>query len=468
MAKILKGNQLEKAKIVFEQLAAVKRKMLLYPAQHPELIDGLKRLTDSLDAILKEVGDVTFAMHDDDLFIESELLIRESITYQQFIRECESMDIGAITFMSDIDEKEVEALVDALCTDRQTLQNEGGIEGRLKSRGVNHIVISASSAETSQTKEEDEEETKAAKEVYNSAVTAVKDIMRSAKVGQSVNVAKVEKLVGSLTDALFTDHLNMLGLTVIKSYDETTFYHSVNTCILCLSLGNNLSLDRDKLGILGAAALLHDIGKVNIPKELTTKPLPLTPEEFEIMKRHPIEGAEILSQMPGMHKLSMVVAYEHHVGYDLSGYPKLTNKDRPHLFSRIVQVADSYEAGTSIRPFKGSKLPDQVLAEMIRQSGRAFDPVIMKSFVHTLSIYPVGSVVLLDTGEIAVVFESNSKDLARPMVKIAVDEDGKSLDPAATDVISLSDQDRKDGPYKRSIIRVIDPWELGIDVVQFF
>jgi putative nucleotidyltransferase with HDIG domain len=468
MAKTLKGNQLEKAKIVFEQLAAVKRKMLLYPAQHPELLDGLKRLTDSIEAVLKEVGDITFAMHDDDLFIESELLIRESLTYQQFIRECESMDIGAITFRPGIEAPEVEALVDALCTDRQSLENEGGIEGRLRSRNVVNIVISASSAEVSPDKEESEEETKAAKEVYNSAVTAVKDIMRSAKVGQSVNVTKVEKLVGSLTDALFTDHLNMLGLTVIKSYDETTFYHSVNTCILCLSLGNNLSLDRDKLGILGAAALLHDIGKVNIPKELTTKPLPLTPEEFEIMKRHPIEGAEILSQMPGMHKLSMVVAYEHHVGYDLSGYPKLTNKDRPHLFSRIVQVADSYEAGTSIRPFKGSKLPDQVLAEMIRQSGRAFDPVIMKSFVHTLSIYPVGSVVLLDTGEIAVVFESNSEDLARPLVKIAIDEDGRSLEPATTDVVSLSDRTKKNGPYLRSIIRVIDPWELGLDVVQFF
>lgn len=468
MAKVLNSVQLEKAKIVFEQLVAVKRKMLLYPAQHPELTDGLRRLTDGLTSLIQDVGDITYALHEDDLFVESELLIRESVTYQQFVRECEAMDVGAITFNPGVDVNEIESLIDALCTDRQTLENEGGIEGRLKKHGVQHIVISTTSAESGETKDEDETETKAAKEVYNSAVSAVKDIMKSAKVGQSVNVAKVEKLVGSLTDALFTDHLNMLGLTVIKSYDETTFYHSVNTCILCLSLGNNLSLDRDKLAILGAAALLHDIGKVNIPKELTTKPMPLTPEEFETMKRHPIEGAEILSQMPGMHKLSMVVAYEHHVGYDLSGYPKLTNKDRPHLFSRIVQVADSYEAGTSIRPFKGSKLPDQVLAEMIRQSGRAFDPVIIKAFVHTLSIYPVGSVVLLDTGEIAVVFESNSEDLARPRIKVAVDEDGKSLDPADSEVLSLSEQIEKDGPYKRSIIRVIDPWELGIDVVQFF
>lgn len=467
MPKTLNSTQLGDAKIVFEQLVALKRKTLLYPAQHPELLDGLRRLHRTLSALLEQLGEITYAMHDEDLFIESELLIRESVTYAGFIKECSTMDVGAITFLTGIKEAEIESLMDALCTDRQTLENEGGLANQLKNHGAANIVISSSAAEADNT-EHEEKEIKAGKEVYNSAVTAVKDIMKSAKIGQGVNVQKVEKIVGGLTEALFTDHLNLLGLTVIKSYDETTFYHSVNTCILCLSLGNNLSLEHDKLTILGAAALLHDIGKVNVPKELTTKPMPLTPEEFEIMKRHPIEGAEILSQMPGMHKLSMVVAYEHHVGYDLSGYPKLTNKERPHLFSRIVQVADSYEAGTSMRPFKGSKLPDQILAEMIRQSGRTFDPVIMKAFVQTLSIYPVGSVVLLDNGEIAVVYETNAADLARPNIKVAIDENGNHLDPAEATILEMKERTADGDAYTRSIIRVIDPWELGIDVVQFF
>ena len=466
MAKTLTSVQLSKAKIVFEQVVATKRKMLLYPTQHPELLDSLKRLAQILGDLLAEAGDITYALHDNDMFIESELLIRESVTYAQFIKECEAMGIGGITLSAGIEEKEIESFIDALCADSKTLENEGGVSARLKNRGVVHIIISASSTE--EERKTEEEETRTAKEVYNSAVTAVKDIMNNAKAGRGINVGKVEKLVGSLSDALFKDHFNLLGLTVIKSYDETTFYHSVNTCILCLSLGNNLSLDGDKLTALGAAALLHDIGKINIPKELTTKPLPLTPEEFETMKRHPIEGAEILSQMPGAHKLSMVVAYEHHVGYDLSGYPKLTNKERPHLYSRIVQIADSYEAGTSIRPFKDSKLPDQVLAEIVRQSGRVYDPVITKSFIQTLSIFPVGSVVLLDSGEIAVVILANQNDLARPKIKIAVDEDGKNMEPDESKIVDLSEQIKKDGSYKRSIIRVIDPWELGIDIVKFF
>ena len=468
MAKTLTSVQLSKAKIVFEQVVATKRKMLLYPSQHPELLDSLKRLTQILGDLLAETGDITYALHDNDMFIESELLIRESVTYAQFIKECEEMGIGGITLSAGLEQQEIEAFIDALCADLKTLESEGDISARLKNRGVVHIIISASSIEEERKTGKEEGDTRTAQEVYNSAVTAVKDIMNNAKAGRGVNVGKVEKLVSSLSDALFKDQLNLLGLTVIKSYDETTFYHSVNTCILCLSLGNNLSLVGDKLAALGAAALLHDIGKINIPKELTTKPLPLTPEEFETMKRHPIEGAEILSQMPGAYKLLMVVAYEHHVGYDLSGYPKLTNKERPHLYSRIVQIADSYEAGTSIRPFRGSKLPDQVLAEIVRQSGRVYDPVITKSFIQTLSIFPVGSVVLLDSGEIAVVYLTNQNDLARPKIKIAVDEDGKNVESDESKIVDLSEQIKKDGSYKRSIIRVIDPWELGIDIVKFF
>ncbi|MFH1737354.1 MAG: hypothetical protein ABH838_05665, partial [Actinomycetota bacterium] len=254
MAKTLTGVQLSKSKIVFEQIVAAKRKTLLYPAKHPELNDSLKRLAQILGDLLAETGDITYAMHDNDLFIESELLIRESVTYAQFIKECEAMGIGAVTFSAGLEEREIEAFIEALCADQKMLTNEGGIAARLKNRDAVHILISSSSHEEERATEAAEEETRTAKEVYNSAVTAVKDIMNNAKAGRGVNVDKVEKLVRSLSDALLKDKLNLLGLTVIKSYDETTFYHSVNTCILCLSLGNNLSLDGDKLAALGAAA----------------------------------------------------------------------------------------------------------------------------------------------------------------------------------------------------------------------
>ncbi|MCL4539925.1 MAG: HD-GYP domain-containing protein [Bacteroidetes bacterium] len=466
MEQRLTPTELGHAKLIFEQLVAVKRKTMLYPPQHPELIDAFQRLTEHLGKFLEKRPELTIAMHEADLFIGSELMMKESVTYKQFIRECEDIDVGGITFLKGLGQDELEAFVDCLCMDRRTLENEGGVAERLKTNKVIHVVVASSSQAAE--KDDDDVEHHAAKEVYNSAVTAVTDIMNSVKVGQSVNVIKAEKTVNTLIDAIFGQQLNILGLTAIKSYDETTFYHSVNTCILSISLGGNLSLAHDKLAILGTAALLHDIGKVNVPVEITTKPGPLTSEEFEVMKRHTSEGAEILSDMRGMHRLSMIVAFEHHAGYDLRGYPKLNDKQRPHLFSRIVQVCDSYDAGTSFRPFKGGKLPDQVLAEMIRQSGQAFDPVIMKAFVQTLSIYPVGSLVLLDSGDVAVVIKSNPKDLARPSVKVAIDEGGVKADPKDAKVLDLVQRVGKGKPFKRSVIKVVDPWELGIDVVQFF
>ncbi len=461
-------TQLGNAKLIFEQLVAVKRKMMLYPEKHPELMAAFKRLVEHLTRYLEERPELTFAMHESDLFIEHELLVKESMTYKQFIHECETINLGGITFKKNINQTDLEKLIDNMCIDQKTLENEGGIEKRLSASGVTSITVSsASKVQAEKEDDKSKEDKQASKEVYNSAVHAITDIMNSAKLGQSVNVIKAEKTVNTLIEAIFGKRLNILGLTAIKSYDETTFFHSVNTCILGISLGGDLSLPHDKLSVLGTAALLHDIGKVNIPQSITNKPGSLSLEEFEIMKRHTAEGAEILSKMPGMHKLSMIVAYEHHAGYDLKGYPKLTNKQRPHLFSRIVQVCDSYDAGTSIRPFKNGRLPDQILAEMIRQSGQAFDPVIMKMFVQTLSIYPVGSLVLLDSGEIAVVIKSNPKDLARPDVKIAQDEDGNTVEPEKAKIVNLSEKTKKK-TFKLSIINVIDPWELGIDVVQFF
>ncbi len=466
MEQRLTPTELGHARLIFEQLVAVKRKTMLYPSQHPELVDAFQRLTDHISKFLENRSELTIAMHEADLFIESELMMKESVTYKQFIRECESIDVGGITVVRGVQLKEVQAFVDTLCMDRRTLENEGGVAERLKSHNVKHVIVTASSKSVE--KDEEEKDHHAGKEVYNSAVTAVTEIMNSVKVGQSVNVIKAEKTVNALIDAIFSQQLNILGLTAIKSYDETTFYHSVNTCILSISLGGNLSLAQDKLSILGTAALLHDIGKVNVPVAITTKPGPLTQDEFEVMKRHTTEGAEILSDMRGMHRLSMIVAFEHHAGYDLKGYPQLNDKERPHLFSRIVQVCDSYDAGTSYRPFKGGKLPDQVLAEMIRQSGQAFDPVIMKAFVQTLSIFPVGSLVLLDTGEVAVVIKSNPKDLARPSVKVAIAENGSKVDPKDATVLDLVQRVGKGKPFKRSVIKVVDPWELGIDIVQFF
>ncbi|MFZ3063152.1 MAG: HD-GYP domain-containing protein [Actinomycetota bacterium] len=465
---MLNFETLEKVRNILTQLAGVKRKAILYPPGHASLKESFVRLLDSLNELFKEKSKITFDMFEEDLFFEQELLVKESIACNPFIRECEERDVGSISFLPGVEVKELEVFVNTLNTEPMELKSHGGVGKILEEEGVIHIA-SEVLRPLEYTKEKSEEistrRRKVAREVYGSAVNVVREIMHSVKVGDAVHFQKAQAAVDSLIDTVFSDEPALLGLTTIKSYDEYTFYHSVNTCILTLSLGTRLYLNREHLSILGTAALLHDIGKVNIPLEIINKPIPLTPRETEIMKKHVLEGAEILRNLPGVHKLSMVVAYEHHARYDLSGYPKITNKQRPHIFSRVVQLTDSYDAGTSARPHQGEKLPDQVLAEMIRQSGTAFDPTLIKAFVQALSIYPVGSLVKLDTGEVCVVYRSNPDNLLRPKVKMIIDAQGNKIHSFLVD---LSEIDEKKRHYKRTIVAPVDPQSFNVDATQYF
>jgi putative nucleotidyltransferase with HDIG domain len=465
---VLSFETLEKVRKILTQLAGVKRKAVLYPPGHASLRESFNRLLEGLNDLFQEKSEITFDIFEDDLFFEQELLVKESITFNQFIKECEERDVGSFTLHPGVDVRELEVFVNALNMEPMHLKSQGGVPKILEEEGAIHItsgILRPLNYKKEKSAEIETKRRKVAREVYGSAVGAIRDIMHSVKVGEAVHLEKAQAAVNSLIDVVLSDEPALLGLTTIKSYDEYTFYHSVNTCVLSLSLATRLYLSREHLSILGTSALLHDIGKINIPLEITNKPTPLTQRETEIMKKHVFEGAEILRNMPGVHKLSMIVAYEHHACFDLSGYPKITNKQRPHIFSRVVQLTDTYDAGTSIRPHKGEKLPDEVLAEMIRHSGTAFDPTLMKAFVQALSIYPVGSLVKLDTGEICVVYRSNPDNLLRPKVKMIVDVRGNKMTPALVD---LAEIDQKKKRYKRTIVGTVDPQNFGVDATQFF
>lgn len=459
---------LEKVRKILTQLVSLKRKAVLYPPGHASLRESFNRLLEGLNDLFQEKSEITFDMFEDDLFFEQELLVKESITFNQFIKECEERDVGSFSFLPGVDVRELEVFVNALNMEPMHLKSQGGVPKILDEEGAIHItsgILKPLKYGKEKVTEIETKRRRVAREVYGSAVGAIRDIMHSVKVGEAVHLEKAQAAVNSLIDAVLSDEPALLGLTTIKSYDEYTFYHSVNTCVLSLSLATRLYLSREHLSLLGTSALLHDIGKVNIPLEITNKPTPLTQRETEIMKKHVFEGAEILRNMPGVHKLSMIVAYEHHACFDLSGYPKITNKQRPHIFSRVVQLTDTYDAGTSIRPHKGEKLPDEVLAEMIRHSGTVFDPTLMKAFVQALSIYPVGSLIKLDTGEICVVYRSNPDNLLRPKAKMIIDVQGNKMTPALVD---LAEIDQKKKRYERTIVGTVDPTDFGIDATQYF
>ena len=309
-----------------------------------------------------------------------------------------------------------------------------------------------------------------AKKTYFDSLTAVSEVMESVKLRQAVSFRRAKRVVQSLIDQIMQDDSTLLGLTNLRCHDEYTYNHSVNVCILALAMGQRLGYTKQRLSELGMAALFHDLGKYHIPLEILNKPSELTEEEWAVMRRHPIYSVKELLRLKGIHELAirvMIGAFEHHLNYDLSGYPKLAHKRNLSLLGRIVSIVDCYDALTSSRVYRRvAYTPDQSLQYMLGQSGKAFDPILMKIFVTAIGVYPIGTLVLLNTEEVGVVFSTspNPDKGDRPKVKVVLDSSGNEADGP---VLDLSETDES-GRFRCEIVKTIDATQYNIDVAKYF
>ncbi|MCJ7507899.1 MAG: HD-GYP domain-containing protein [candidate division Zixibacteria bacterium] len=309
---------------------------------------------------------------------------------------------------------------------------------------------------------------KEAKHTFFKAISVAQEIMTSVKSGRAVNTVKAKRVIQSLVDQIIQDESSFLELTAIKNYDEYTFAHSVNVCVLAIAFGLKLGLDRKKLSELGFSALFHDIGKTKLPQELIQKPTEFDEEDWRQIKKHPVLGVKALFSRRELDEFSMraaVVAFEHHLNLDLSGYPQVISTREVNLFTRIVSIVDAYDAMTSGRVYIKTPIsPDEALRRMMLKRDVSFDPLLLKVFINIVGVYPIGSVVILNTGELAVVLGTNSNEINRPKVGIIADQKGKRKE---IETVDLTEMDYKTNTYKRSILRTIDPRRYKIDVAKY-
>jgi len=343
------------------------------------------------------------------------------------------------------------------------------LQERMASLGIQHIRIEKVAFEWDTGDEPPpENQKKLAKKRFFKTLSVAQEMVESAKAGRSINTVKSKRAIQFLIDQLIQDEAHLMTLTSIKNFDEYTFAHSVNVCILSVSLGVRLGLPKRKLSELGFSALFHDIGKVRLPWNLLNKEEELTPEEWEEIKKHPVFGVKTLLSRRHVDRFStraMVVAFEHHLKLDLSGYPPTHFKKDLNLYTRIVTIADVYDSMTSGRVYAKTPLtPDEALRRMVEKEGETFDPVLLKSFINMLGIYPVGSVVVLDTKEVGVVMKANPAELSRPEVAIIADQAGKKDKIEIVDLTTIDDKTKK---FKRTIIKTIDPRHYNLDIARY-
>ena len=266
------------------------------------------------------------------------------------------------------------------------------------------------------------------------------------------------------------DESVVLGLTTLRCHDEYTHNHSVNVCVLSLALANRVGYPKAELADLGLAALFHDVGKASIPLEVLNKPGEFTDDDWKVMRSHPVEGVINITRLRGITKLPSrmaAAAFEHHMNYDFSGYPKLTVPWTQSLTGRILTIADCYDAMTSARVYRREPLlPEKVLKIMFGKSGQSFDPILLKLFVNCVGIIPIGSLVLLDTNELAVVLRPNpgKESAQRPWVKIITDTNGNPIEGPEVNLAETG----ADGLYPYSILRLVDNTEYRFDTSRYF
>ncbi|MDZ4177617.1 MAG: HD-GYP domain-containing protein [Coriobacteriia bacterium] len=456
-------EKLARAKELVRSLAVAHTNSQLYPIAHPLLGQSMEELVTAVGGV-GELGfdEVTVNLYKGTLFVENQVFPEESVTYRKLVEEFLGRGISAVTFLDGFSRTDATALVSLLAD--ELIHDVEAARVFLETQGATHLTV----AETTTFDETDHEasrrENKArARAVYDMGVEAIRDVETQVKLGKVFEAEPLQGVINSLLENLFHDPAAVLGLTAIKSHDDYTLNHAINVCILSLSLGASLELDDGSLRSLGLSALLYDLGKVRIPDDILNKQGPLTSDEWQIVKGHATEGADLLKRIQIVDRMPMVVAYEHHFRHDMQGYPENPQAEEQHLFSKIVALCDAYDAMTTRRPFRREIRPDKALAVLMQGRGKAYDPSLTKALVAMLGIYPMGAVVHLDDGSTAVVFRVNNDDLLHPRVKILTDPAGRwHTEP---NVLDLRIVDPSTGAHTRAITECIPAAEAGVDDV---
>jgi putative nucleotidyltransferase with HDIG domain len=463
---------------LLRDLQAGVKSMTMYPPTHPTAARFLARILEDLNGILSQQEPLVLGVVDHALVALGLPFTGTDPIALAFAARLEERGIGSLEFMPGLQPEEVSQCVQVLAMQPDAFQRLGPVEEILGKRGAQRIRMS-SQIPTLGGEEATSESAEAGEGqggqgdgglaqslgVYREAVGSARRILTEARLGRIPSLAEARTAVSGLVDAVLQNPNTMLALTLIKSYDEYLFNHSVNVSVLCIALGRALELDADTIQELGLGALVHDIGKVHWPEDIYQKPRDLSEEEWALVKRHPLDGTNIVEKMGQASAVALEVIREHHLRYDRKGYPIVDPDKEPGFFGSIAQIADTYDAITTSRVYQNAFEPSKAVARLQSLAGTVFDPKLLEVFVRMVGIYPVGSLVRLSTGELALVLKANPSDSSRPMVRLLFDRTGRRL--AEEQDVDLMETDPATGQSRRTIIMAVDPASKNFDVARY-
>ncbi len=311
---------------------------------------------------------------------------------------------------------------------------------------------------------------KKAMHTYGYAMNSLQSLSQKLSAGRYAGIGKAVHMVQNMVDLIMDDDNVLLGLSTIRDYDDYTFTHSVNVAILSVCLGNRIGLSRPLLGRLGLSGLFHDLGKIDVPIQILNKPGRLEDDELAQLQKHSLNSVRRIIRLRASYDKKaeiLLPPFEHHLKYDLSGYPKTPRKSPITLLGRIVAIADVYDAVTSQRIYRSKFLsPDQALGLMLKGAGTDFDPILLKVFINMLGVYPLGTILKFDNDEMGMVTAPPDKEKGSSELWVLLLQDNGDSTYTKRYLMSLGSWDKDRGGFNRPILESCHPSEFGIQPAE--
>ena len=455
----------------------------IHEDNNPLLLESIEGFMQVMGRLLEDDDRVTLQISRGNIYLQDEKLrYRREIDslIHNLIEYLEKRTLPGLCFLTDIQEASAKEIIKFSRTLNLAGQQEDPANWFVRQLETQRVAWVEVVHEQDAVPEEEPPETdphdqvqkrkERARTSYFYALDSLKEVAEKISFQKKAGVRKSLRVIQNMVDLVMEDEPILLGLSTIRDYDDYTFTHSVNVAILSMCLGQRIGLSRNSLHRLGICGLFHDLGKLDIPIEIIHQPGKLSPSEFEEIKKHTIYSVTQIIKLEAPHDLKaeiLLPPFEHHLKYDLSGYPETDRKKPLSLLGRIIAIADVFDAITSPRVYRDMAFtPDQALNMMLDGAGTEFDPILLKVFINMLGVYPIGSLLEMDTGELALVMDNETTlDETRPLVVLLAENGNGGY--TRVGVADLAERDAQSGEFLRNIVNSIHPSTLGIQPAEF-
>lgn len=428
----------------FKSLLTCLQAYRMYGLNHPMFTKSLDSAYASFEDVLAERQEMVIGIVGEDLAFEKEIFFDLSKFLRPAILYLKERNIERLAFLRGLSKDELRVFIEFIARPKEDFK--GGLQEMLNLAGIQHINIGKLKVGPEKDKAD---VSPAQRSLYDSSADKINQALSGVLNFEKIDHLALKLSMGNIMENLSVQRQELLKLATVKRYDMETYIHMLNVAILSMYFSSRLGFDKSDVLNIGVAAMFHDIGKLFISRKILHKPGQLTDQEFGNIRSHTLMGAEImLKYVDTLGLLPVVVSFEHHLKYDSSGYPRMPLLRKQHIASSIVAICDVYDALSQRRGYKQDYSPDLVYNIMNKEKGTSFNQELLDKFFRFMGLWPVGSIVALNDGSIALVKDENESDIRRPKVEIISPVDKKRVVDLAQD-------------NSLNIERYLNPWKEG-------